>query len=147
MSTMELTGEAIAGRVCELRRAWDLRGVNSYLSRALELYPFELVERVAIKAAQDTSAATPAVILVRCKAEFTKLSHRKIAPVNALPRSPRHCGYSICECDHRQCFKGWVEGPEFEPCSNCKPRLVAILAMADLSPEERDQLISERTTP
>jgi hypothetical protein len=153
MTTVELTRESIIEQVCALRQRWDERGVNSFIEKALRDAPLELVHRVAIEAAKDNSASSPAVIPWRCAEELRKQSRRKSVPIDPVLRSPRHCGYSSCECDHRECTKGWIDYiPEDDvwttaPCPSCKPRLVEILGMTDLSTEERHELISTRVTP
>jgi hypothetical protein len=154
MTTMELNQQVIVAQVCALRKQWDRQGVNSFIEKALTKYPIELVHRVAIEAAKDNSASSPAVIPWRCQEAQRKQGHRAAIAANSTPRPLNHCGYSLCECEHRECDRGWVEytdpvyvDPVPAPCPGCKPRLVEILAMPDLSSAERHALISTRTTP
>lgn len=146
MQTQELSRESIADELTKLRPGWDRPGVVGQLERALRTHSLELVRQVALVAAGDPRASSPGVIAWRCDQELKRQAAKKEAPRTVRP--PAHCGYSSCSCEHRECFKGWLTinfNPS--PCGNCKPALVAILAMTDISEDERHQMISERTTP
>lgn len=64
--------------------------------------------------------------LNRAWGERKRLTHEaRITPTNV----DSHCGRSGCGCEHRVCYRGWIDlNDRTGPCSNCRADLAELIA-------------------